>query len=274
MQVQDQLKIKPDTAIAPNTCYEHTIAKSSLLRYPGGKTRAIKILEKFIPEGTTEICSPFFGGGSFEIHLASKGIKVNGYDYFYLLVNFWKSVLNNKEMVVDEVIKNHPLSKQKFYEIQKSILNEQNEIVSGALFYVLNRSSFSGTGLSGGMSPNHPRFGINQIENLKKFNSNFTIEKMSFEDSIKKHDCLIYADPPYLINQTLYGNKGNMHKDFNHLLLAEILNERGNFLLSYNDCPEIREMYKDCEFHTLNWKYGMNKSKESNEILIVKNKRL
>lgn len=39
--------------LAQNRCYEHTIAKSSLLRYPGGKTRAIKILEKFIPEGTT-----------------------------------------------------------------------------------------------------------------------------------------------------------------------------------------------------------------------------
>ena len=42
MQVQNQLEIKPDVAIAPSTCYEHTIAKSSLLRYPGGKTRAVK----------------------------------------------------------------------------------------------------------------------------------------------------------------------------------------------------------------------------------------
>ena len=43
----------------------------SPLRYPGGKTRACKILDKVIKEnfnmGEIEtIVSPFFGGGSFE----------------------------------------------------------------------------------------------------------------------------------------------------------------------------------------------------------------
>ena len=47
----------------------------SLLRYPGGKTKAIKQLKEFIPVGTKEICSPFFGGGSFELYLSTQGIK-------------------------------------------------------------------------------------------------------------------------------------------------------------------------------------------------------
>ena len=62
----------------------------SLLRYPGGKTRAIKTLKNFIPFGTTEICSPFFGGGSFEIYLSTIGIKIvhkniEKYSYYYFV---------------------------------------------------------------------------------------------------------------------------------------------------------------------------------------------
>lgn len=43
----------------------------SPLRYPGGKTRACKILDKILSENfemknVKTVISPFFGGGSFE----------------------------------------------------------------------------------------------------------------------------------------------------------------------------------------------------------------
>ena len=62
----------------------------SLLRYPGGKTRAIKYLDPFVPNGTKELCSPFFGGGSFEFHLISKGIKYS--DWGETAVAGWKQI--------------------------------------------------------------------------------------------------------------------------------------------------------------------------------------
>ena len=43
----------------------------SLLRYPGGKTRAVKQIQQYIPKGIDKLCSPFFGGGSLEIALMS-----------------------------------------------------------------------------------------------------------------------------------------------------------------------------------------------------------
>lgn len=245
------------------------MANYSLLRYPGGKTRAIKTLKNYIPKNTVEICSPFFGGGSFEIYLSQQGIKVFGYDNFKPLVSFWKSLLNDKIRLYKEVSKYHPLSKIEFYDLQKEIHNLTDETKIGAAYYVLNRCSFSGTGLSGGMSPSHPRFTNRQVENIINFNDYFNIEKLSFEKSIKKHDCLIYADPPYLINQKLYGNKGNMHTDFNHELLANMLNCRGNFILSYNNCDEIKQMYQEHLFFYPEWSYGMNSDKKSKEILIV-----
>ena len=47
----------------------------SPLRYPGGKTRACKILDEIIVNNNIKIdtiISPFFGGGSFEFYLENK----------------------------------------------------------------------------------------------------------------------------------------------------------------------------------------------------------
>lgn len=241
----------------------------SLLRYPGGKTRAVNILYKYIPENTKTVISPFFGGGSFEIFLANKNIKILGYDNFYPLVCFWKAVLNDKERLIKLVKDFYPLRKNEFYAVQKNIAFLVDETEIGAVFYVLNRCSFSGTGLSGGMSSNHPRFTPSSIERIEKFNTKFQIEYMSFDKSIIKNDGLIYADPPYLVEQSLYGNKGDMHDGFDHLLLAKLLNERENFILSYNNCEQVHSMYHKHKFIYPEWSYGMGNSKQSKEVLII-----
>ena len=54
----------------------------SPLRYPGGKTRAIKTLFKHIPYNLKEMCSPFIGGGSFELACTGLGVRVHGFDTF------------------------------------------------------------------------------------------------------------------------------------------------------------------------------------------------
>lgn len=239
----------------------------SILRYPGGKTRAINELKKFIPEGTNEICSPFFGGGSFEFYLETIGVKVYGYDNYDLLVNFWNKVKDNPSLLFDMLP--NELTKDDFYAMQKNILNEKDLLKKAAMFYILNRCSFSGTILSGGMSPNHPRYNINARDRLMNFKTAVDVKLLPFEKSIPNHDCIIYADPPYLIPQALYGTKGDMHNGFNHALLAEILNERGNFILSYNNSEEVKDLYHSHKFYYPEWKYGMGSDKSSKEILIV-----
>ena len=59
----------------------------SPIRYAGGKSKAIKKIEPYIPGNISCLVSPFFGGGSLEIHIAkTRGIKVYGYDIFNILV--------------------------------------------------------------------------------------------------------------------------------------------------------------------------------------------
>lgn len=135
----------------------------SPLRYPGGKSRAVKELWKYIPTDTKTICSPFLGGGSFEIFCAQNGIKIFGYDYFKPLVDFWKYLLKEPVTLADEVEKYRPLQpRERFYELQKSHVKEKDSFQRAVLFYVLNRTSFSGSTLSGGMGSggkdDNPRF--------------------------------------------------------------------------------------------------------------------
>ena len=42
-----------------------------------------------------------------------------------------------------------------------------------------------------------------------------------------------------------------------------------NWLITYDDCPEIRALYDGYTFVDVAWAYGMNKSKKSNETVIL-----
>lgn len=242
----------------------------SPLRYPGGKTRAVKSIYSVIPQNETKLCSPFLGGASIELACTTR-MMVYGSDVFEPLIAFWKILLSDPELLISRVRSYYPLSRTKFYNLQKHYMNLSDESERAAAFFVLNRTSFSGTTLSGGMSPGHPRFTESAIERLKAFKANnFQVEWADYRDSIPKHnDAFLYLDPPYMNGQTLYGMRGDTHKGFDHRALAELLHKRDRWIMSYNDCSDIRELYKDNPVLSVEWIYGMSKDKKSNEILIL-----
>lgn len=143
------------------------------LRYPGGKTRAVKTLVNYIPEDCKKLCSPFLGGGSFELALAEKGIKVYAYDAFYPLYNFWNHLLTNKDELVGCVRDVHPLTKERFKEFRKELKDYESgsDVKMAAAYFAINRSSFSGATLSGGFSQQAAdgRFNENSIKRLENF---------------------------------------------------------------------------------------------------------
>lgn len=242
----------------------------SPLRYPGGKTRAIQFITQFFPPHIQTLVSPFVGGGSIELYMAAGGVNVLGYDAFQPLVEFWQCLLNSPDDLAAAVEKYYPLPKEKFYELQRTQTRFKTKLQRAAAYYVLNRSSFSGATLSGGMSPQHPRFTITSIERLRNFhNPNIQVRQADFKKSLDDNPgTFTYLDPPYLIKSSLYGKKGDAHRDFDHAGLAARLKRRKRWLMSYNDCTEIRALYKGLHIVTPNWKYGMSNNKSSKEILI------
>jgi len=215
------------------------------------------------------LCSPFLGGGSVEIAAVQRGINVYGYDNFEPLVNFWNELLQHRMRLYHNVCRLYPLSKSTFHYLQQQYASFSKH-QQAAAFYALNRTSFSGLTFQGGMSLKHPRFTKKQIDKLRSFTlPNFTIKCLDFRIAIALHPTdFLYLDPPYYANQHLYGTATSAQLQFDHAALAVLLIKRKQWLLSYNDCAYIRRLYTGHTIIPLEWNYGMNNSKKSNEILI------
>ena len=248
---------------------------------------------EFIPEDCGELCSPFLGGGSFELAVAERGIRVYGYDLFRPLVWFWRSLLSQRAHIAKEcdklrtgphvyvhkgeLVVARGLPRLDFErireELRQSIRQARNyNYANAAKFYAINRSSFSGATFSGGWSQraSYARFTDTSIERLHNFKEpNLTVEQKDFKQSIPAHpDALLYLDPPYMLGpdkDKLYGDKGNTHFGFDHGGLYDIISQRSNWILSYNDCAEIRELYKDYNIVEAKWAMGMKNVKSKTQ---------
>ena len=256
----------------------------SPLRYPGGKTRACKIIDDIILQHFDITCfdtilSPFFGGGSFEFYLQNKyGLKLIVNDKFTPLYNFWKQVKVNKTILCEELRKIKSVSKEQFTCYRNTIMDLNDSILQQSIqYFIINRCSFSGSTLSGGFSEeaSSKRFtqsSINKIEaldftHIEIYNNDFH----DFINNLTAIKSLIFLDPPYYLESKskLYGNNGDMHEGFHHQLLFDLLNTKKNWIVTYNNCDYIRTLYKDYIIIDVKWSYGMNTSKSSSEIIII-----
>jgi DNA adenine methylase len=258
---------------------------NSPLRYPGGKSRAVEILtnilEREFGKDKKILLSPFFGGGSFEI-FSSKKYKIVGNDIFKPLYNFWESLKNNKNKLVENILKiKRPVSKEEFLNFRKNIMENftDNNIDIATLFFVINRCSFSGSTFCGGFSKeaSGKRFTDSSIERLKDTNlENFTFSNLDFEEFLSNYpensETIIYADPPYYIKSYIYGKDGDLHEKFDHERFFKVISKRKDWILSYNDCEYIRNLYKDFRIEKVEWAWSMNNGKDkSKEIIILPN---
>ena len=260
----------------------------SPLRYPGGKTRACKILDKILNDyfnldDFDMILSPFFGGGSFEFHLQNTyNKKIVANDKFTPLYNFWKQIKNNKIELYDELKNIKNINKEDFQEYRNEIMNLNNDMLKQAkLYFIINRCSFSGATLSGGFSKeaSEKRFTNSSKDKIKNLDMiNFNIYNYDFEEFINNYyienNSLVFLDPPYCLEEKskLYGKNGDMHEEFDHQKLYDVIKNKKNWIMTYNDCEYIRNLYSKFLILSVNWSYGMNKSKKSSEIIIINNK--
>lgn len=251
----------------------------SPLRYPGGKTRAIHILYTILithfPSRKT-VLSPFFGGGSFELFLSSKGYLVFGNDLFTPLYNFWLTTQTNRKSLIDNIRDQMPVTKESFHSLRNTIMKETDILKSASSFFLINRTSFSGATLSGGYSEqaSKTRLTESSIKRLSECNvDSIVFSNLDCNDFLDDHpessSSIIYADPPYYIKDYIYGKDGNMHDSFNHEKFADKIRSRKDWIISYNDCEYIRNLYVGCRIIETSWSYGMNKSKVSSEIIIL-----
>lgn len=249
----------------------------SPLRYPGGKTRAVQTLSGYLPKDFSgNVLSPFIGGGSFELYLTSLGCKVNAFDAYAPLTNFWHWLLKNPQLLARRIRQIVPVNRDDFKTFQSSLkAKKPSSAKLAAKYLAVNRCSFSGATMSAGYSKSAATGRmtesiIKRIENFK--NPLLQVSFGDFTQSMSSNYDFIFADPPYWLEKTsnkLYGSAGDVHSGFNHQLFYEtITNIDSPWMLTYNNSSEIRKLYKKYDIKNVNWTYGMNSSKKSSEIVI------
>ncbi len=286
----------------PNSQNKYKRVVLSPIRYAGGKSLAVGHVVELLPENTKRVVSPFFGGGSIEIAMSKElGLEVIGYDIFDILCNYWKFQIEKPELIYKKLKELKP--NKKTFERIRLILNDvwrkkvKLDPLTLAIYYVYNFNLSYGPGFMGWASDiylNETRY-KRMIEKIRDFDpKNLKVGCADFREIIKNHqNDFLYCDPPYYIGKDSKMFRGiypmrNIpvhHNGFPHEVLKDLLkNHRGGFILSYNNCPTIKEYYKEFQQFFPSWQYtmgqgetriGLNRKngngshiKESHEIII------
>jgi DNA adenine methylase len=242
-----------------------------------------------------------------------------------MLVNFWNVLINHKNEFIAELSKfkineeeftynRHVLlnyweqikptdlnykTKKKIELKQEDLTKLDNNIISQAVYYYYNMTLSYGPMFLGWPSSNEidkDKF-KRRIDKIKEMNLiNLQVNCAPFQEILEKHcQDFLFLDPPYYLNGDSKMFKGMYpncnfaihHNSFDHIKLAEMLKKhKGGFLMTYNNCSTIRDLYSDCKFEYPEWQYtygqgetriGKNRQistndniKESHEIIIIK----
>ena len=233
------------------------------LRYPGGKSRAVTKMDPFFPDlrDYKEFREPFLGGGSVAIHITKKypdlTIWVN--DLYEPLVNFWQQLqmfgTDLKNALIDLKLNNYlRYDAKRLFLSSKVKVNDisANNFDRAVAFYIVNKCSFSGLTESSSFSPqaSNSNFNLRGIEKLPDYSqiiSKWRISNFSYDYMMDgNRNVFMYLDPPYDIKDNLYGNKGSMHKGFDHDKFAsDCDNNDMDQLISYNSDQLVKDRFKN-----------------------------
>lgn len=255
----------------------------SPFRYPGAKNRLLAELEShlswLLERSNGGFCDAFVGGGSvlLAVALAFPYIKLFANDKDPSVYSFWQVISGESQQDFDTLLLalEQPVTIE-HYTAQRKRQLEANpsrvELAYWALFF--NRTSFSG------ILKASPIGGKDQTSAYKvncRYNAPNLIEKVKTlrellkgrvqvtnldinqYDVLRDEGIVAYLDPPYYVKGGMLYTEWMQPQE--HERLAESLKNRSNWVLSYDDCPEIRTLYRDSNVIELNARYSINGKK-------------
>ena len=266
------------------------------LRYPGGKSRAVKYLLPKFPTDITEYREPFLGGGSVAIAFTKEypDVPVWVNDLYNPLYTFWCELRDNIEELYDILKRykeehNTPDLARELFNQMKHELNHENtwDVYRAAAFYVINKCSFSGLTESSSFSQqasvsNFSMNGIEKLPGYSKLIQHWKITNNNYWNMMLTPapvNTFWFLDPPYDIKDNLYGKKGELHKGFNHEEFHGWMtqgNVKDKWMITYNTNPTLMEWYDD--YYQTKWDLTytmrsvgdyMNEQKDRAELLIT-----
>lgn len=240
----------------------------------GGKSRLAKDIIALMPEHKTY--AEVFGGALsvFYQKAPSKLEIIN--DINSDLINLHR-IIKSRPISLQIELNNMLRSREIFELIKNKAIKPRNNVQKAAFYYYLISLSFGAKTNNFAMSKGarSPKNIYKSFEIYSKRLKMALIENLSYEKFIKEYDgkeTLFYLDPPYIGTENYY----KMPRAFDlksHESLAFILKGvRAKFILSYNDCSVVRELYKDFNIKEVSTNYSLNINsinKKTKELIIM-----
>lgn len=262
----------------------------SPLRYPGGKNKLSAFIAKICIDNDIDghYVEPYSGGASVALFLLMEGYvdKITINDKDRSIYAFWYSVLYRTRKLC-HLIENAELSipewrKQK--TVQQNKANEDLLTLGFSTFYLnrTNRSGIINAGVIGGIEQKGNylmdcRFNkedlIKRIQMIAKERKKIRLynkDAIDLIDLIQKENnsnTVFYFDPPYYLKaNSLYMN---YYESNNHRIVSDKIKSIKNikWIVSYDNVPEINELYAGCNKKEFSFKHTAYKSRDGKEVL-------
>lgn len=249
---------------------------NSFISWIGGKKLLRKkVLEQFPDSTAYNRYIEVFGGAAWVLFGKDKNTKLEVYnDINGNLVNLFRCVKYHPEAMQKE-LEWILMSREQFFDaVGQMNFRGMTDIQRASRFYITIHESFGADCRSFGVQSKDIQKKILDLPEISNRLSRVLIENVDFEHLIKTYDrpqTLFYLDPPYYETEKYYPDRFNPS---DHVRLHNVLsNIKGKFIISYNDCQVIRDLYnKFCiievdRFNNLTVKGGGRRYNE----LIIKN---
>jgi DNA adenine methylase len=151
-------------------------------------------------------------------------------------------------------------------------IDSADDFEAGCMWYILNRITYNGDSTFTDTS----KFTDAQISKLKctgELLQSVDLTITNYDYSVllgsSSKDTFVFLDPPYSLgSKYIYGE---LHKEFDHDVFARIVKKSHhlNWLVTYNDIPEIRQRFEGFKMSPLPMPY--KKDGELVTELIIKN---
>lgn len=246
------------------------------LSYIGGKRALAKRITEIFPAHTTYV-EAFAGGAQVLFHKEPSKVEVLN-DLDGEIVNFFRVCQHHHEELIRQF---------RFSLVSRTVFNAYmamdpaalTDIQRAARFLYLQKNAYAGLVRRKSYNFNviqPPGFNLERLpellENAHKRLERVQIECLPYEEILKRYDrptTLFYLDPPY------YGLQLYRHnltpEDF--ALMAERLGKlRGHFVLSLNDVPEVRTLFRPFRIREVELAYTAQKKagRRFREVLITR----
>ena len=175
-------------------------------------------------------------------------LPLNGRDEFFVLRKFLEQEEFTDAFMRQELeLAQRELTPVQFEEIRAILLEKAQlyDIRRAAAFFKVIRYSYGSGCTSYGCQPFDIRKTFDLLWQGSRRLKDTVIENKDFEELIKQYDrenAFIYCDPPYYLTEGHYAVEFRRE---DHFRLRDTLKGcQGKFLVSYNDCEFIRELYQ------------------------------